>query len=85
MLGCSNGFTAQSTAATTSVDDEFTHDNTDLSDQRLSGSGQPESWNFHLGTDLTTASQALTLNLDGTAFAFEDADSQDMPAGQELE
>ena len=35
-----------------------------------------ENLEIDFDTDLTTATQGLTLNVDGTAFAFEDADSK---------
>ena len=35
-----------------------------------------DSWRSTFDTDLTTATQGLTLNVDGTAFAFEDAEQQ---------
>ena len=74
VLGCSNGFAGNHCSDHLS-DDDFTHDSTDYAIRviwlRTDGELQ-----FFLDTDLTTATQALTLNLDGTAFAFEDADSK---------
>ena len=73
-LGCSNGV-EDSPCSTYLSDDDFTHDSTDYAITTIwvRTNGRLE---FHLDTDLTTATQALTLNIDGTAFAFEDADSE---------
>ena len=74
VLGCSNGFTGSHCTANLS-DDDFTHDSTDYAITTLwvRPSGRLE---IGFDTDLTTATQALTLNLGGTAFAFENADSK---------
>ena len=74
VLGCSNGFTGSHCTANLS-DDDFTHDSTDYAITTLwvRPSGRLE---VILDTDLTTATQALTLNLGGTAFAFENADGE---------
>ena len=74
LLGCSNGFAGNHCSDHLS-DDDFTHDSTDyaITVLWLRTDGELE---FFFDTDLTTATQALTLNLDGTAFAFEDADSK---------
>ena len=73
-LGCSNGF-ANNFCSVHLSDDDFTHASTDYAITLvfLRTSGRLE---FNLDTDLTTASQSLTLNVDGTAFAFEDADTK---------
>ena len=72
VLGCSNGFSPNECSARL-TEDEFTHDSTDyaITIIFLRTNGRLE---FVLDTNLTTATQALTLNIDGTAFAFEDAD-----------
>ena len=74
LLGCTNGFTGNYCSDHLS-DDDFTHDGTDYAIFTL---WVRTNGNLELvfDTDLTTATQALTLNLDGTAFAFEDADSK---------
>ena len=74
VLGCSNGF-ANNFCSVHLSDDDFTHASTDYAITLvfLRTSGRLE---FNLDTDLTTASQSLTLNVDGTAFAFEDADTK---------
>ena len=72
VLGCSNGFTNNFCSVHLS-DDDFTHDSTDyaITTIFLRTNGRLE---IVFDTNLTTATQALTLNVDGTAFAFEDAD-----------
>ena len=72
VLGCSNGFT-NNFCSVHLTDDDFTHDSTDYAIDTifLRTNGRLE---IAFDTDLTTATQALTLNVDGTAFAFEDAD-----------
>ena len=74
LLGCSNGFGGSHCSVHLS-DDDFTHDSTDYAIHTLwvRTTGRLE---LVFDTDLTTATQALTLNLDGTAFAFEDADDK---------
>ena len=74
LLGCTNGFTGNYCSDHLS-DDDFTHDGTDYAIHTLwvRTTGRLE---LIFDTDLTTATQALTLNLDGTAFAFEDADDK---------
>ena len=74
VLGCSNTYT-NNHCSVHLTEDEFTHDNTDYAIVTifLRTNGQLE---ISFDTDLTTASQALTLNVDGRAFAFEDADSK---------
>ena len=71
LLGCSNGFTGNHCSVHLSPN-EFTYDNTTYEITTLwVRTGRLE---LTLDQELTTATQALTLNLDGTAFAFEDAD-----------
>ena len=71
LLGCSNGYSGNHCSVHLSPN-EFTYDNTNYEITTLwVRTGRLE---LSLDRDLTTASQALTLNLDGTAFAFEDAD-----------
>ena len=72
--GCSNTV-SDSHCSARLTDDDFTHDSTDYAINRLflRSNGQLE---LEFDTDLTTATQGLTLNVDGTAFAFEDADSK---------
>ena len=74
LLGCSNTV-ATSHCSSRLTDDDFTHDSTDYAVDFifLRTNGQLE---IEFDTDLTTATQGLTLNVDGTAFAFEDADSK---------
>ena len=74
LLGCSNGYPPNLCSVNLS-DDDFTHDSTDYAIKTLwvRTNGKLE---LAFDTDLTTATQALTLNLDGTAFAFEDADAK---------
>ena len=73
-LGCSNGF-ANNFCSVHLSDDDFTHASTDYAITLvfLRTSGRLE---FTFDTDLATATQGLTLNVDGTAFAFEDADTK---------
>ena len=72
--GCSNTV-ATSNCSSRLTDDDFMHDSTDyaIEDIFVRTNGQLE---LEFDTDLTTATQGLTLNVDGTAFAFEDADSK---------
>ena len=74
LLGCSNSV-ATSNCSSRLTDDDFTHDSTDYAIEiiflRTNGSLEIE-----FDTDLTTATQGLILNVDGTDFAFEDADSK---------
>ena len=72
--GCSNTVSGSHCSAHL-TDDDFTHDSTDYAVRLifLRTNGQLE---IEFDTDLTTATQGLTLNVDGTAFAFEDADSK---------
>ena len=74
LLGCSNSV-ATSNCSSRLTDDDFTHDSTDYAIEiiflRSNGSLEIE-----FDTDLTTATQGLILNVDGTDFAFEDADSK---------
>ena len=74
LLGCSNGYEGNHCSVYLSPD-EFTHDGTDYAIVTfwVRTNGKLE---FHFDTELTTATQALTLNVDGTAFAFEDADAK---------
>ena len=74
VLGCTNGFTGNRCIVYLS-DDDFTHDATDyaITDILLRTNGRLD---ITFDTDLTTATQALTLNVDGTAFAFEAADNK---------
>ena len=71
-LGCINNIVNNFCSVHLS-DDDFTHDSTDYAIVTifLRTTGQLQ---IGFDTDLTTATQALTLNIDGTAFAFEDAD-----------
>ena len=73
-LGCSNFF-ASNFCSVHLTDDDFTHALTDYAVTIifLRTNGQLE---ITFDTDLATATQGLTLNVDGTAFAFEDADTQ---------
>ena len=73
VLGCSNGFTGNFCSVHL-TDDDFTHDSTDYAIKTLwvRTNGLLE---LELDTTLTTASQALTINIDGTAFGFADADT----------
>ena len=72
--GCSNSV-ATSFCSNQLNDDDFTHDSTDYAVYFifLRSNGNLE---IDFDTDLTTATQGLTLNVDGTAFAFEDADTK---------
>ena len=72
--GCSNTVSG-SHCSSRLTDDDFTHDGTDYAITAifLRTNGQLE---ITFDTDLATATQGLTLNVDGTAFAFEDADSK---------
>ena len=74
VLGCSN-FVMTSFCSARLSDDEFTHDGTNypIVFIFLRTNEQPE---IDFDTDLTTATQGLTLNVDGTAFAFEDANTK---------
>ena len=74
LLGCSNGV-ATSNCSSRLTDDDFTHDSTDYAIEAIfvRSNGDLE---IEFDTDLTTATQGLTLNVDGMAFAFEDADSK---------
>ena len=74
VLGCSNGFTNNHCRDQLS-DDDFTHDSTDyaITSLFLRRNGELQ---FVVDTNFTTATQALTLNVGGTAFAFEDADTK---------
>ena len=74
VLGCSNGV-ANNFCSVHLSDDDFNHDSTDYAFTAifLRTNGRLEAV---FDTTLTTASQTLTLNVDGTAFAFEDADSK---------
>ena len=74
VLGCSNGF-ANNFCSAHLTDDDFRHASTDYAITLifLRTNGRLE---LTFDTDLATATQGLTLNVDGTAFAFEDADTQ---------
>ena len=74
LYGCSNTV-ATSNCSSRLTDDDFTHDSTDyaITIIFLRTNGQLE---IEFDTDLTTATQGLELHVDGTAFAFEDADSK---------
>ena len=74
VLGCSNGVENNNCSVHLS-DDDFRHASTDYEVILifLRTNGRLE---FNLDTNLTTATQGLTLNIDGTAFAFEDADNK---------
>ena len=76
VLGCSSGVTGSECSNTSILtDDTFTHDGTTYAFNLifLRSNGRLE---IEFDTDLTTATQALTLDIDGTAFAFEDADTK---------
>ena len=75
VLGCSNGYEGSHCSDYLS-DDDFTHDGTDyvIKVVWLRPNGALE---FEVDTVLTTALEALTLTVDGTAFAFADADLMD--------
>ena len=72
VLGCSNGV-ANNFCSVHLTDDDFMHASTDYTVDLifLRSNGNLE---IDFDTDLATATQGLTLNIDGTAFAFEDAD-----------
>ena len=72
--GCSNSITT-SHCSSRLTDDDFEHDGTDYAIVAIfvRSSGQLD---LNFDTDLTTATQGLELHVDGTAFAFEDADSK---------
>ena len=73
VLGCTNSF--QGNFCTTHLsDDDFTHDSTDYAIKLIFLRTTGGRLEIAFDTDLTTATQALTLNVAGTAFAFEDAD-----------
>ena len=74
LLGCSNGV-ATSNCSSRLTDDDFTHDSTDYAIEAIFVRSNGDL-NLEFDTDLTTATQGLTLNVDGMAFAFEDADSK---------
>ena len=73
VLGCSNDF-ANNHCSVHLSDDDFMHASTDYAILLifLRTNGRLE---ITFDTNLATATQGLTLNIDGTAFAFEDADS----------
>ncbi len=73
VLGCNN-FGTNVRCSTYLSDDTFTHDGTTYKFQYIFSqpTGQLQI-NFHV--DLETATQNLTLNVDGTAFAFKTAAS----------
>ncbi len=72
VLGCSNANIGSHCSDYLS-DDDFTHDGTDcvIKELLVLPDGRLE---FKLDKNLTTALEALTLTIDGTAFAFADAD-----------
>ena len=76
LLGCSNaieGARCRDTAILT--DDDFTYDNTDYAVHNLFRHVGPAGrLEISFIPDLATAAQALTLDVAGTKFAFEDAD-----------
>ena len=74
LLGCSNSV-ANSFCSARLTEDEFRHDNTDYDIDVIfvRSNGNLE---LDFDTNLTTATQGLILNVDGTDFAFEDADSK---------
>ena len=73
LFGCTNDVTGVE-CSTTSVltDDDFTYDNTDYAVHAIIRL-QDGSLQILFDTDLTTATQTLTLDVAGTTFAFEDA------------
>ena len=72
VLGCSNGVENNNCSVHLS-DDDFTHDSTDYAFTHifLRTNGRLE---ITFDTDLTTATQGLTLNVGSTAFTFDSAD-----------
>ena len=74
LLGCSNSV-ATSNCSARLTDDDFTHASTDYAVTMifLRTNGNLE---ITFDTNLATATQGLILNVDGTDFAFEDADSK---------
>ena len=80
VLGCSDAV-ANNFCSDHLSDDDFTHDSTDYAITLivLHPSGQLD---IAFDRDLTVASRDLTLNVDGTAFRFEDANSSTATARQ---
>ena len=77
-VGCSNGAPGNLCSVHLS-DDDFTHDSTDfaiVAVQVVAEDSQRKLF-IYFDPDLTTAQQGLTLNVDGAAFAFADADVND--------
>ena len=74
LLGCSNSV-ATSNCSARLTDDDFMHASTDYAVTMifLRTNGNLE---ITFDTNLATATQGLILNVDGTDFAFEDADSK---------
>ena len=73
IVGCSNTIMGDYCSDTSNLtDDDFTYDSTDyeVNGLFLRSNGQLQ---LHFTTDLATAAQTLTLDVDGTTFAFEDA------------
>ena len=72
--GCSN-FVATSHCSSRLSDDDFRHANTDYAFEFifLRATGNLE---IEFDADLATATQGLILDIDGTTFAFEDADTK---------
>ena len=71
VFGCTNS-TSSVRCSDFLSEDEFTYDSTDYAITAifLTRNAQLQ---IHFDTDLTTAAQTLTLEVDGTTFAFEDA------------
>ena len=73
VLGCSNGVSNGFCSVHLS-DDAFTYDSTDYAIRTIFLRELSRRLELELAPALTTATQALTLTVDGTAFLFEDAD-----------
>ena len=80
-FGCQNsvGATEPCSAPSALTDDDFTYDGTTYTVDAVLVD-VIEDLEIVFDTDLTTAAQTLTLEVDGTAFAFEDADDKDADA-----
>ena len=72
-LGCSNSTDAKCSSSSVLTDDDFTHDSTNyaITELHVDGDGDLK---LTVDTDLTTASQSLTLDVAGTKFSFGSAD-----------
>ena len=76
ILGCSNGTDSKCSNTSFLSDDDFNYDSTDYSITVLfvRGTGQLE---FGFGTNITTATNDLTLVVGTTSFAFADGGTSD--------